>query len=67
MTVVKIILKVILTIIRIPFTIWYIIIGACWWLGVVSKILKRDSFANTVNAIITMEFASLTKFYHIKQ
>ena len=67
MTVVKIILKVILTIIRIPFTIWYIIIGACWCLGVVSKILKRDSFANTVNAIITMEFASLTKFYHIKQ
>ena len=67
MKVVKIILKVILTIIRIPFTIWYIIIGACWWLGVVSKILKRDSFANTVNAIITMEFASLTKFYHIKQ
>ena len=67
MTVVKIILKVILTIIRIPFTIWYIIIGACWWLGVVSKILKRDSFANTVNAIITMEFVSLTKFYHIKQ
>lgn len=77
MNVVKIILKVLLTIIRIPFTIWYIVVGLPWKvfsfivniLGKIASVMgvKFDSMPDGIGflvAIITFEWASLVKFYH---
>lgn len=71
MNVVKIILNVLLTIIRIPFTIWYVVIGLILkFLSVIEKLMvkfgeiKEASLGGIVFAILTFEWASLVKFYH---
>ncbi len=72
MNVLKIILKVLLTIIRVPFTIWYVVLGlvfkffllyeiAAIKLGVMQDHGTRMDF---FVAITTFEWASLVKFYH---
>lgn len=57
-------LKILLLIIRIPCTIWYIPVGAICWM--VKKAPGPDGFSEWVGGIVSLEFASLTKFYHIK-
>lgn len=72
MNVVKIILNVLLTIIRIPFTIWYVVIGLILkFLSVVEKLMvkfgekDKASLGGKVLAILAFEWASLVKFYHL--
>lgn len=70
MNVVKTILKVLLTIIRIPFTVWYIATG---WLvhfcRIGSKIIlgkpEESDDMKKAEAILCFEWASLVKFYHL--
>lgn len=79
MEIVKLIFKIILTIIRIPFTIWYVVMGLPFkalflishffsWLaqlvGVSESFLVMDKGLGMLLAIITFEWASLVKFYH---
>ena len=59
----EMILKILLTIIRIPFTVWYLLIGSVFWLG--EKLSKLN--LNTFYFLLSLEFASLTKIYHFKQ
>lgn len=85
MNVLKIIGKVLLTILRVPFTIWYVVIGLFFKLlqlinrsmRFLTKLFKlknnnyylegKDSNVMLLfTAIITFEWASLTKFYHFK-
>ena len=71
MNVVKIILNVLLTIIRIPFTIWYVVIGLLFKvLSIIESLmvktgeLKKTFLDGIFTAILTFEWASLVKFYH---
>ena len=71
MNVVKIILNVLLTIIRIPFTIWYVVIGLLFKvLSIIESLmvktgeLKKTFLVGIFTAILTFEWASLVKFYH---
>lgn len=71
MNVLKIIGKVLLTILRIPFTIWYVVIGLILkFLSVVEELMvkfgekDKASLGGKVLAILTFEWASLVKFYH---
>ena len=57
-------LKILLLIIRIPCTIWYIPVGALVWM--VNKAPGPDGFSEWLGGIVSLEIASLTKFYHIK-
>lgn len=85
MNVLKIIGKVLLTILRVPFTIWYVVIGLfCKLLQLINRSMrfltklfklknnnyymedKDSNFMLSFTAIITFEWASLTKFYHFK-
>lgn len=72
MNVVKIILNVLLTIIRIPFTIWYVVIGLLFKvLSIIESLmvktgeLKKTFLGGIFTAILTFEWASLVKFYHL--
>ena len=72
MNVVKIILNVLLTIIRIPFTIWYVVIGLLFKvLSIIESLmvktgkLKKTFLCGIFTAILTFEWASLVKFYHL--
>lgn len=70
MKVLKIIFRVILGIIQIPFTLWYILIGWFFKLALLLNKLNSTTFAIPEKgeisfAIFCMEFASLTKFYHL--
>ena len=72
MNVLKIIGKVLLTILRVPFTIWYVVIGLILkFLSVFEKLMvkfgekDKASLGGKVLAILTFEWASLVKFYHL--
>lgn len=72
MNVLKIIGKVLLTILRVPFTIWYVVIGLILkFLSVVEKLMvkfgekDKASLGGKVLAILAFEWASLVKFYHL--
>ena len=72
MNVLKIIGKVLLTILRVPFTIWYVVIGLILkFLSVFEKLmvktgkLKKTFLGGIFTAILTFEWASLVKFYHL--
>lgn len=65
-----IITTVLLTIIRIPFTVWYIATG--WFvhfcsIGLKIFLNKPDETSNMkkAEAILVFKWASLTKFYHL--
>ena len=81
MEILKIIGKVLLTILRIPCTVWYIILGCPLKLIYLLLVLRRKiaewlnkstpadierslSHFGMFEAIITLEWASLLKFYH---
>ena len=64
-----IVLKILLTIIRIPFTIWYVLTG--WFFKIFALVGYASSDANASNitwfsSFLALEFASLTKFYNIR-
>lgn len=72
MNVLKIIGKVLLTILRVPFTIWYVVIGLILkFLSVFEKLMvkfgekDKASLGGKVLAILAFEWASLVKFYHL--
>ena len=72
MNVLKIIGKVLLTILRIPFTIWYVVIGLILkFLSVVEELMvkfgekDKASLGGKFFAILAFERASLVKFYHL--
>ncbi len=65
-----IILKILLTIIRIPFTIWYVLTG--WFFKIFALIGYAGSNDNAnaftwISSVFALEFASLTNFYHIRE
>ena len=65
-----IVFKILLTIIRIPFTVWYVLTG--WlWLLCAAGLAYGDKFNTTLLNVIfsftAFEFASLTKFYNIRE
>lgn len=79
MNIVKLILKIILTIIRIPFTIWYVVMGLLFWvfflickcfkkiesiLGIKDGSMDLPKGIEVTTAVLTFEWASLVKFYH---
>lgn len=72
MNVLKIIGKVLLTILRVPFTIWYVVIGLIIkFLTVMEKWMvkfgekDKASLGGKFFAIVAFEWASLVKFYHL--
>ena len=65
-----IIFKILLTIIRIPFTVWYVLTGWFWLFCAAGGAYgaKCDTtFLNVICAFLAFEFASLTKFYNIRE
>lgn len=72
MNVLMIILTVLLTIIRIPFTVWYIATGIFWKFILIVEFCMRkygslppsEAKMDFFVAIITFEWASLLKFFH---
>lgn len=71
MDVVKTILKVLLTIIRVPFTIWYVVAGLVLKIITIFEKLmvwagqaRGSSPLGLICAIVTFEWASIVKFYH---
>ena len=65
-----IILKILLTIIRIPFTLWYILTGWFFLLIAIATYASTDTDSNLIiwfSSFFSFEFASLTKFYNIRE
>ncbi|MBO6132036.1 MAG: hypothetical protein J6P28_08750 [Treponema sp.] len=64
-----IVFKILLTIIRIPFTVWYVLTGWLWLVLAAGGAYgaKCDTTClNVICAFLAFEFASLTKFYNIR-
>lgn len=73
MNVLKIILKVLLTILRVPFTVWYIVAGLILKVFILfgrltQNVMKQGGLSSGFEvfaAVIAFEWASLVKFYHL--
>ncbi|MBP5575276.1 MAG: hypothetical protein J6X67_00715 [Treponema sp.] len=65
-----IVFKILLTIIRIPFTVWYVLTGWFWLFCAAGGAYASKgnlTFLNVISSFLAFEFASLTKFYNIRE
>lgn len=74
MKVILLILSILLTILRVPFTIWYIVVGTFLKVPyVINKLagnkiysVEDNDAAHLATGLFSFEWASLVKFYHFK-